>query len=89
MKILMFGWLEESVREKEEWRFATMEYAWGTVCDYGWDQVDANIVCTELGYGQPGNTILASPSLMNTASISFKVHQQKAVTLGLARVQFC
>ena len=26
MKILMFSWLEESVREKDEWRFATMEY---------------------------------------------------------------
>ena len=26
VKILMFSWLEESVREKEEWRSATMEY---------------------------------------------------------------
>ena len=26
VKILMSDWLEESVREKDEWRFATMEY---------------------------------------------------------------
>ena len=45
-------------RESEGRVEICVEGFWGTVCDSGWDQREALVVCRQIGFGERGRNVL-------------------------------
>ena len=53
--------------------FIVPNNTWGTVCNGGWDSLDASVVCKQLGFGSTGTPLqMASP--IASASVPIWLH---------------
>ena len=73
---------------------------WGTVCDNGWDDIDATVVCRELGYSHGNATRQAQfgsgtgpvwlhqvGCLGNESKLSHCIHTGAGNTIGCSHAQ--